>query len=262
MQARQPVYRDLLEQGISEKQLTDFLTGLSSDSDHNHPVTFDDEIDNPVYCNKTGAYYHTALCYATFKKDVDIVKALLKIGAHPNVYSENVSCGSALLLAIQYLPATDEIFSLLLATTDVNIFVLRPLKTAFNLAKGNTLTISRLLKADQQITFAYSDEEINAMAANIAESKSENDTNYFVCQNLAKLSEKTDEKVDSIKRIVNDELIIATPGAPLNEIIFSYLFFKKSNEFNQFQCLYRNAPAITEERKPDTKKSASNCSMM
>ncbi|GEM_PF-6971887 len=278
MQDRQPtnnpIFRDLLTQGITEQQLTAFLQGLFTSVDAHQPIKDTDEINQPVFYNRS--YYHTALVYATRLKSTEIVKALLNIGAHPNVYNDSVSCGSALLLSMQKRTQSEEIFALFLAMTDINIFVMAPLRAAYDFAQGNTVTISRLLKADQQISMVYSSEEINSMAATIAISWKANETNFVVCQQLANIY-GTNKEAEELPRIISEECKMTASGTPpvLASVIQSYLFHPKPASVKRFQENYENAapfkpvsleenkpfqPVSLEENKPDSQRR--NCSVM
>ncbi len=225
MQSREPIYDDLLKQGITDAHLTQFLSGLFMPAYPDEPIKGGDPINESVL--NYGFYYHTALCYATAIGDKKMAEALLKIGAHPNMYDECSMNSAALLIALQ-LNRTG-IFSLLLTVCDLDIFVQSSgVGSAFELARGDTATISRLLKADEQFTIC-SDEEINMMATTIAKADK---PNFAVCQSIAPIRTKGQER----ERIINEECKLP---ASLNSIVLSYLFNPKPLE--NFQAKHGKA---------------------
>lgn len=226
--ARKPIYRDLLKHGITDKELTSFLGNLFMPSFTDELIKGGDPVNEPIL--HYGYYYHTALSYATHIGDEKIVSALLKIGAHPNVYDEDHTNGVALLIALQKNQMG--IFNLFLTVSDLDIYVPHssvgptPVGSAFDLARGNTATIFRLLKADEQFTLC-SDDEIEAMATAIGTSDK---PNFAVCQSLATIRTKEQER----ERIIMEECKIAPP---LKSIVLSYLF-NPPRSLEKFQAKY------------------------
>lgn len=223
MQPREPIYRDLLNQGITDAHLIYFLSHLFMPTYPDEPLKGGDPINESLLHN--GLYYHTALCYATAIGDKKIAEALLKIGAHPNVYDERYMNSAALLISLEGNQVA--IFSLLLTVCDIDIFVLSSSGSAFELARGNTATISRLLKADEQFSIC-SDEEINIMATTIGKADK---TNFAVCQRIETIRAKEQER----ERTINQECKISTP---LKSIVLSYLFNPKPKSLENFQAMH------------------------
>ncbi len=228
-QSREPIYRDLLKQGITVEHLTSFLMGLFMPGYPDEPIKGGDIVNESILHN--GFTYYTGLCYATAIGDVKIAEALLKIGAHPNVYDERYMNSVALLIALQNNQMS--IFSLFLTVSDIDIFVPCSLVdstlvgSAFELAQGNTTTISRLLKADEQFTIC-SDEEVKTIVTTISASDK---PNFAVCQSIATIRAKEQER----ERIIHEECKIAPS---LRSIVLSYLFNQKPNSLEKFQAMH------------------------
>jgi len=282
MQDRQPIYRDLLGQGITQEKLNAFLSKSSITNADNTIGKLQEtaEINQPFHC---GDYkYPTGLCYATDINDIEIVKALLAIGAHPNVSSDECIKGSALLLALQPRHIKPEIFALLLLMPDINIYVLDTIAhSAFERTRGDATLILRLLEADDAIASTCTSEEKAAMATNIASTMKPYDVsnfnrqaeviNFAVCENVKK-AYPTEEEKKSVEVVLNLSIPGTSSGQPFTPIVLSYLFKPKARALVEFESRYgtlKSLPVVKnepEENKPSSQSNSSkqerSCSLM
>src|SRR5579862_3994707 len=88
MQNRGAIYQDLLDYEISQKELNDFINGLTIRDPNGmpttNPVTPLTEIDTYFRHVQSNCFYDSALCYAVHINNIKIVDALLRVGVHPN----------------------------------------------------------------------------------------------------------------------------------------------------------------------------------
>lgn len=280
MQGRQPTYRDLLGQGITQEQLNAFLSKLTIKKPNNTTEKLQEtaEINHPFHCGECP--YYTALSYATDINDIEMVKALLAIGAHPNIASDEFVKGSALLIALHPHQVKYEIFALLLLMPDINIYVLDGIKhSAFQRTRGDATLILRLLEADAAIATCTSEEKAE-MATNIASTikiastmktddvssfiKQTEIINFAVCENIKK-AYPTAQEIKSVETVLNLSIPGTSSGQPFTPIVLSYLFQPKTRALEHFESLYGtlNSPPeknTLEENKP--KNQERSCSMM
>ncbi len=224
MQPRKPIYRDLLTY-VKINELKIFMRGLTTRlALKKLPITPLTEVDHPIYCKQK--YYHSALCYAVTHNDYEMTKALLKIGANPNVADLNTPDGSALSIASQYNP---NMLQILLAAPNLELYTINAKgRSAFFSSDCSTTFVLSLLAFDPLVSGLGEDEKLGMsnVIVEAIKSKSTYQTNTAICKML-KTVYVNEEDQKLVANEIKDACPFITSGQPIGDMILSYLFVPK-----------------------------------
>ncbi len=227
------IYEDLLEHGISQKELDNFIYGFQVNQEVPAEELGEfDHIDKPIYtpCPIGFVTYQSGLCYAIASGNLKIAEALLNIGANPNIYNPYIDSSPALVMAALHRKDHPRIYKLLLTAPNIDIYVGKILSnkhifTAFLYAKGDANFIYKLLLLDPALTTLKEESFLFQEASNeIAEASKSiipETVNAATCNAVGKLYKRANKKH---QLAIEDEKNLLC-GRPMGRIVTSYLTF-------------------------------------
>lgn len=222
---REPIYKDLLEHGITKDELENMMDSIKIDLEG--LVTEESEINKPVrlVVNHT-SLFASGLSYAMefHPNDLNIIQAFLSAGANP--YAHLPWKDSILVTAIRNRKMHPHTFDLFLKIPDLNIYVTQKIsehETIFSAAKDDAECIASLFRVDPVVSQLHEEKEIKKASDNIARNSGNHSQSNIALHNAIENFYIKADDFDCKPHIENQ--LKEKLGNHVDKIVLSYMFF-------------------------------------